>query len=226
MGGGFCLMYPVTPDCLAALERFPQIAKAIQVPTGEWSELEIVRLLGNTHYSHVDRLLAFIDRELPGSGEIGARAVKQTDPFHLNESLAELFLFAHLRKCLGLDARPAVFPKSSVGPEIEVTRPESTVKIEVYSPLDLAGYQLVTEHVGSLFKYIDVHRGFKLEVAIEPLDDSVESVWYPYTLPTGDEAVRWLHSVSARAQMFLGGSNLGSGDSLTLPVRAEAPSLP
>jgi len=121
MGGGFCLIYPVTADSLEALAPFPQIAQAIELPTGGWSELEVVRLLGNTHYSHLDRLLAFIDRELAGSGEIGARAVKQTDPFHLNESLAELFLFAHLSKRLGSDARPAVFPKNSVGPEIEVT---------------------------------------------------------------------------------------------------------
>jgi len=215
MGGGFCLIYPVTADSLEALARFPQIAKAIELPTGG-SELEIVRLLRNTHYSHLDRLLAFIDRELAGSGEIGARAVKQTDPFHLNESLAELFLFTHFRKRLGSAARPAVFPKNAVGPEIEVTQPESTVKIEVYSPLDLAGYQLVTDHVRSLFKYIDVHRGFRLEVAIDPVDNSVESVWYPYTLPAGDDAVRWLHGVRASAQTFLGGTNLRPGDILDL----------
>lgn len=170
--GGFCLAYPVTAESVAALARFSEIGKAIELPTAGWSELEIVRLLGNTHDPHLDGLLAFIDRELPGSGEIGARAVKQTDPFHLNEALAELFLFAHLRRRFGAHARPAVFPKNAVGPEIEVTQPEFTVKIEVYSPLDLAGYQLVTEHVRSVFKYIDVHRGFRLEVAIEPVDDS------------------------------------------------------
>jgi hypothetical protein len=56
----------------------------------------------------------------------------------------------------------------------------------------------VTEHVRSLFKYIAVSRGFRLEVAIEPVDDSVGSIWYPYTLPTGHEAVRWLRGAHAQ----------------------------
>ena len=90
------------------------------------------------------------------------------------------------------------------------------MKIEVYSPLDLAGHQLVTDHVRSLFKYIDVRRGFRLEVAIHPVDDSVESVWYPHTLPAGDDAVRWLHGVRPSAQTFLGDTNLGPGDSLDI----------
>jgi len=90
------------------------------------------------------------------------------------------------------------------------------VKIEAYSPLDLAGHQLVTDHVRSLFKYIDVRRGFRLEVAIHPVDDSVESVWYPHTLPAGDDAVRWLHGVRPSAQTFLGDTNLGPGDSLDI----------
>src|SRR5690242_7362468 len=91
-----------------------------------------------------------------------------------------------------------------------------TVKIEVYSPLVLMGYQFVTEHVRSLLKYVDVNRGFRLEVAIEPVDDSVENVWYPYTLPAGDEAARWLHGVLASAETFLGSPNLGPEDSLDL----------
>ena len=32
MDGGFCLMYPVTADSLAALARFPQIARVIKLP--------------------------------------------------------------------------------------------------------------------------------------------------------------------------------------------------
>ncbi len=114
----FRLSYPVTPEVKAALARFPEIAKIVQASMMDRSELEIVRLLGNMHYSHLDRLLTFIENELPGSGEIGSRAMKQRDPFQSRESLAEFFLFAHLRRHLGMDVRPAVFLKSAAGPEI------------------------------------------------------------------------------------------------------------
>ena len=212
----FRLSYPVTPEVKAALARFPEIAKIVRVSTMDRSELEIVRLLGNTHYSHLDRLLTFIESELPGSGEIGSRAMKQRDPFQFRESLAEFFLFAHLRRHLGMDVRPAVFLKGAAGPEIEVTQADLTVKIEVYSPLDLTGYQLVTEHLPMLFKYLEVGRGFTVEIAIDPVANSDNSVWYPYTLQDRTQIMTWLGSVGERALWLLGRGMVTPGDRLQL----------
>jgi hypothetical protein len=200
----------------ASRARFPEIAKIVEIPAAGRSELEIVRLLDNTHYPHLDRLLAFIDRELPGSGEIGSRLVKQRDPFQLREALAEFFLFAHFRRRLGSDVRPATFPKGAVGPEIEITWPELTVKIEVYSPLDLAGYSLVTEHLPAVFKYLDVNRGFTVELALLPLDNSVESVWYPHSFSDRDLVLDWLDTVGRRAHALLGRPSVSPGEHVHL----------
>lgn len=208
--------YPMTPEGRTALARFPEIAKAVQIPPAGRSDLEIVRLLGNTHYAHLDRLLAFIEGELPGSAMIGSRAVKQRDPFQFREALAELFLFAHLRRRLGSQVQPAVFPKGAVGPEIEIMRPEFTVKIEVYSPLDLMGYQLITEHLPMLFKYLDVDRGFTVEVAIYPVNNSVENVWYPHTLPDREEVLAWLKGVGRSAQALLSRRSVSPGEHVRL----------
>jgi hypothetical protein len=44
----FPLSYPITPEVRAACARFPEIAKAVEIPPAGRSELEIVRLLDNT----------------------------------------------------------------------------------------------------------------------------------------------------------------------------------
>jgi len=213
----FRLSYPVTAEVTTALVRFPEIGKTVTIPPAGRSDLEIVRLLGNTHYAHLDRLLGFIERELPGAGEIGAKAVKQRDPFQLREALAELFLFAHLSSRLAAEVRPAVFPKSSRGPEIEVMRPELSARIEVYSPIDLMGYQLVTEHLPMLFKYLEIDRGFTIEISIEPVDNSTKRLFYPQTLPDEQDVLAWLEAASERALQLLGRAVVSPAEHMSLP---------
>ena len=63
------IRYPITSEVRNALQRFPRIAEEIRsklLGSGR-SELEIVRLLGNTHYKHIEALLAFVDNNLPAS---------------------------------------------------------------------------------------------------------------------------------------------------------------
>jgi hypothetical protein len=213
----FRLSYPVTPESRAALARFPQIAKAVQIPATGRSELEVVRLLGNTHYDHVDRLLSFIESELPISDVIGARAVKQRDPFQFRESLAELFLFSHLRRRLGSGVWPTKGRSCDRRPEIEGTWRELRFRIEVYSPIDLMGFQLLTEHLRSLFKYLDVGRGFVVALSIDPVEDSVDKVWYPYTFPPRQDMLAWLQGVGQQAHAFLARSVVLPGDHFQLP---------
>lgn len=212
----FRLSYPVTAEVTTELARFPEIVKTVTIPPVGRSDLEIVRLLGNTHYAHLDRLLGFIEHELPGAGEIGARAVKQRNPFQLREALAELFLFSHLRSRLGAEVRPAVFPKSARGPEIEVTRPEFLARIEVYSPVDLMGYQLLTEHLPMLFKYLEVNRGFTVEISIEPVDNSTKRLFYPLSLPDAPDVLAWLEVAGERALRLLGRPVVSAGEHMRL----------
>jgi hypothetical protein len=59
-----------------------------------------------------------------------------------------------------------------------------------------------------------------VEVSIEPVDDSVESVWYPYRLPGGKDAASslnaWLNGVGASAQTFFAAAALHPGARLSL----------
>ena len=138
----FRLSYSVTAEVKAALARFPKIANAVPLPDAGSSALHLVRLLDNTHHPNVERLLDFIERELPGSGDIGTKALKQLDPFQSRELVAELFLFAHLRARLASGVRPADGPKARRRPEIECVWRSLNVRIEVYSPTDLMAFEL------------------------------------------------------------------------------------
>ena len=93
-------------------------------------------------------------------------------------------------------------------------------EIEVYSPLDLVGHALVTEHLPMLFKYLDVDRGFTVEVAIYSLDNSVESVWYPHTLRDREGVLTWLETVSRAPTRCLAARRYHSGSMSNFPGRA------
>ena len=62
------ISYPITQQVQEARLRFSRINEAVAIPTTGRSELEIVRLLGNVHYAHIERLLQLIDKTLAESG--------------------------------------------------------------------------------------------------------------------------------------------------------------
>ena len=99
----FRLTYPITLEVVAALTRFPEIDKAVPIPSIGRSELEIVRLLLNADAPQIDRLLTFINAWLPTWG--ATDFVKQRDPFQFRRLLAEIYLFAHLWTHLGVAPR-------------------------------------------------------------------------------------------------------------------------
>ena len=56
------LSYPITQDVHDARRRFPEIDRAVNIPYSDRSELEIVRVLGNTHYEHLEQLLILLNK--------------------------------------------------------------------------------------------------------------------------------------------------------------------
>ncbi len=82
------LSYPITQDVHDAIQRFPEIGRVINIPCSGRSELEIVRVLGNTHYEHLEKLLILLNKHLPSSDTIGKRVVQQTDPIQFEQALS------------------------------------------------------------------------------------------------------------------------------------------
>ena len=156
------LSYPITEEVQNARRRFEVIDRLASIPKAGRSELEIVRLLDNVHYRHIERLLHLINGAVAQCGPIGTRVLCQTDSFQLDSCLAELFLFLHLRESLGDSVRPATAGPSQKGPDIKVSWDDLSVKLEVYSPIDLMGFQMIEKDLRSLLKYMEVGRGFQL----------------------------------------------------------------
>lgn len=73
---------------LNTTERYPAIGRAFCLLDSRRSELEIVRLLFNTHYVYIHRLLEYIDESLDVSGPIGRKVLKLKHPFQLDEMAA------------------------------------------------------------------------------------------------------------------------------------------
>jgi len=197
--GGVC--YPITEEVRAALGLHPNIGLLLNLPPSGRSELEIVRLLDNTHYEHVEKLLGFIDGMVPSAGTIGQRVLKQADPFQLNQATAELYLLVHLQDRNPGIVRPVAGGSSDTHPDIEVLLSGLDVLIEVYCPVDLMGFQLIEEYTSTVLKYVDVDRGFTLDVDLRLTKD--RDPFYPYGI--GDEAVirPWLTTLADKARAWL-----------------------
>lgn len=105
-----------------------------------------------------------IDKTLAVCGCIGKSLLEQTNPFQFGSRLAELFLFFHLGQHLGDKVRPSITGPSDKGPDIEIPWNDLVVKIEIYSPIDLMGFQSLEKYFRSLCKYLPVRKGFALEI--------------------------------------------------------------
>lgn len=216
---GYRISYPITQQVQAARRRFKLIDQRARIPKKGRSELEIVRLLDNVHYPHIEQLLELINSTLPQCGPIGTRLVCQTNPFQLGGCLAELFLFAHLRRSLGDSVRAVATEPSQKGADIEASLDDLSVRLEVYSPIDLMGFQIIERQLGAIFKYLEVDRGFRLHLALCSSHDDATSAFYPLLIPGESQVVRWLEHFSEKAHAWLNGNCLMVGDS----VRIEGP---
>lgn len=207
--------YPITDDVLAACQRFPALSASFDVSGQTRSRLEIVRLLGNTHYQHVDECLALLDRIFAALGPIGRRLLQQTDPFQFNQTLSELFLFAYLHDRLPGRVQPVEGAPSDRVPDMEIGWDGGLVRIEVYSPIDFMGYQLFAEYLVRALKYLEVDRGFDLDVALEVPsaagdDDLAVAFAYPYLVPDERMVRGWLDRFEQEAAAWLTAAELGA----------------
>lgn len=167
----FGLEYPIGA-ARRRITQYPNIGAGLPLPPTGSSPREMVRLLDDPRYDHIDAMLALIDRWLPAAGPIGDRLLDTTTPDHLAQAFAELALLAHLRGTLGPAARPAVARPDERGPDIEVELDKQTLRIEVYTPIELAPFQLFDRHLIPALNYLDVATGYGLSLTIGPRLDT------------------------------------------------------
>ena len=208
------IRYPITSEVRNTLQRFPRIAERIgkKLPSFGRSKLEIVRLLGNTHYGPIEALLAFIDDKLPASGSIGKRVLEQTDLLEFHRTLSELYLLAHLQDTAGTENAQAVSDRSRTKRyDIDLTAGGSQVRVEVHCPADFFGYQLVGRYLPMMFKYLEVDAGFEIALRLEHKNENYGS-WNPffaYDIGKETDVHRWLDSLNTEAKQWIMKAKVG-----------------
>ena len=95
----------------------------------------------------------------------------------------------------------------SVFPDVEVRFDAWTVSVEVYTPVDLMGFQLFKRYVPMVLKYLAVSCGYHLDVKIQPVREVLgydqATYYYPYTIPEENETHKWLAEFAERARQWL-----------------------
>jgi hypothetical protein len=201
----FGLRYPTTV-ARASIAAFPTLAARLDLAKDR-SSLEIVRLLDNAGGGSPSNLLSFIDRHLADSGPIGDRILRVQSPEAIAQALAELQLFAHLRSGLGNAVAAAPEPCGQRGNDINVTLDGEQHMIEVYTPLELAGWRLFEANLGRALRYLDVDRGYEIGFTVDATadlhDDPVGHFYYPYSFPPEKEIRAWFASFLTAAREWL-----------------------
>ena len=212
------LSYPINDNMRETLKRFPNIARLVldKMPRSGRSKLEIVRLLGNTHYENIEQVLTLLNKWLPSSGSIGDRILHQTDQFEFEQALAEFFLLVHFRNVQGVEARPTVQEQLDLkNYDIDLFTDESRVRVEVYSPVDFFGAQLLERMLSSLFKYLDVEKGFDINLRIET---SVKDGSYAYETGKQEIVREWLKRLKSEAEEWVMNADPGHQERFNGPT--------
>ena len=199
------LRYPINEDVYDAMQRFPIVASTAKIPYSGQSELEIVRVLGNTHYEHLERLLILLNKYLPSSGIIGKRVVQQTDPTQFEQALRELFLLIHLQNVPEAQACPILAQSKHY--DIDLTIGELRACIEVYNPIDFFGFQLVKRLVSPIFKYLDIDKGFEIDLQLKTSKDM--DGFYAYEVGDEKSVRRWLTCLQSEVAKWITDTHAG-----------------
>lgn len=200
------ITYPITQHVRDALHSFPDIEKIVQLPQEARSSLEIVRVLGNTHCKRVVDFLAFIERTVLDAGQLGRDLLKQNDLFQFYQHLALLFLFSHLQKQLGSAVTAAKAKTiSSKTPDISVAWNDLDVRIEVFCPVDFFGFQLVEYYLSHLLIYLDLDRGYQVDVKLGPIDKIEHNSYFTYNFGDETQIRCWLSKLATDVRIWLAG---------------------
>ena len=201
------VQYPVNTAVRTSLDSFPAIKRRLRLRGSSECKLEIVRLLGNTHNSWIEKLLKFIEKHLPHSGSIGTDLLNQTDPILFSQHLRELYLLAFFRN---QEHCTASATKSSNGrrPDIDLKSDSCQARIEVYCPMDYFGFQFVTRHSEQLFRYSACQNGFHVDVRFIA---AKKDLFHAQTITREDRILRsWLKRLRCEVDHWLTNATVGS----------------
>lgn len=197
--------YPIDENVRDQLRQRPALARLISLRESDRSNLEIIRLLGNTQYGHIRDLHEFLEKSVPVANALVDELLKQTDPMEFAGKLAELYLLWHIEQRIPGQVTSASGRRSEKRPDLLVCADSLDIAIEIYGPMNLFGFQLVQSYAIRILKYLEIDRGYSLSVNIEP--DIESDLFYAYRFETEKEIRPWLREFAKTAGIWLLGSS-------------------
>ncbi len=120
----------------------------------------------------------------------------------------------HLQNVPEAQARAVSARSQSKRYDIDLTASELSACIELYSPIDFFGFQLVKRLISSIFKYLDIDKGFKIDLRLRTSKDmdwfyayevGYENTVRPWLAGLQSEAIKWLQNAHASHQRQFAG---------------------
>ena len=152
-------------------------------------------------------MLILLNEHLPLSGTIGKRVVQQTDPIQFEQALRELFCLVHLQNIPEAQACAVSARSQSKHYDIDLTAGGLSACIEVYCPIDFFGFQLVKRFVSSIFKYLDIDMGFKIDLQLRTSEDM--DWFYAYEVGHEKTVRHWLTCLEPEAAKWVTNAHAG-----------------
>ena len=176
--------FPVNPEVLG---QYPNLAGYFKSDAENGrSDKQIFRLLDNLHYPHIERLVNFLEEM--ASDERYQRFIYQklntSDLIQFRTGLHEIYLLRFLLKN-GYSVKPFDDRKGSKSvPEFHAVREDRSLLCELYSPIELYGYQIFYEELRLGIKCLDAPFGFRVDISLVnnyPFGDP-SRYYFPYRI--------------------------------------------
>ncbi len=159
------IAYRVTKGVIEAIKNFEWINSNYHIgQIDDYDERELTRLLDNTHYSHIKKILNYINEYGLACGEIGLDLLICNDNFNLSRMLSELYLFAHIQSHAHFSISSIHPTNDTINTDFLITNTKINVYIEVYTPTDFYGYQYFYRNLLSLLKYLPIDLGYTIKI--------------------------------------------------------------
>lgn len=211
------LIYRITRGVKDAIDKFEWIKSNYHIgQLGDFDERELTRLLDNTHYPHIEKLLNFINTYGSASGEIGKELLTCNDNLNLPRTLSELYLFSHIQNNVHFSISSIHPTRPNINTDFLVTNSDTNIYIEVYTPMDFYGFQYFFINLMSLLKYLPIDIGYAIQIR-----GCSSNLYHAYEFPTEFREIdKWLYQFQDSIIIWLNDSAVGDTFKISSPNKA------
>lgn len=183
------IKYRISQTTINSFNEFNWINNQITIGRiGSFDDREIIRLIDNTHFDHIKKLLEFINKYGETSCEIGKKIITCNDSYNLSRYLAELYLFVYLYELHGDSVQPVDLSNERL-PDLTIKLNDLEYKIEVYTPGDFYSYEVFKRYLITLLKYLPIDIGFDITIRV-----TSDNLYHPNYFPLFRAVEVWLTS--------------------------------